>query len=298
MDKGESMTVACEAQSETSIVAPPSCKDASEQGNALKDPRERNPRMEYPTMTSEHVSSFVTDLVEMAKAMERVPQLEQQLKDSQREWSNAYERTVELESLLEASRRYAASLEQRCHDLEVSRDDAELRFLECDDAKSTLVRTLESLIGDAKGVLAAVTPPEPTPVPTPVVEPRDTYQGVKTEPSPFVSTETQSSGDGQVMASPSADASSSEGTSVGESAPHWTEPVDIVAGQSAADPTAPSSPTPTSPSAPPAEPSATAALPSPGPYTGRYYIDVAGFISRQDWLAGGGSEENYDYRPY
>ena len=33
-----------------------------------------------------------------------------------------------------------------------------------------------------------------------------------------------------------------------------------------------------------------------GPYSGKRYIDVPGWVSREDWLAGGGTEYDYDWR--
>ena len=134
-------------------------------------------------MTHEHVTDFAQELVKMAMATTRVPQLEQDLSTAKAD-INGYLATIQrLELKLIDRAQQIETLQSTIRQLEVSRDDAELRFLECDDAKGTLVRVLEGLIGEAKGVLMAIAPvPEPTtaPVAEPT-QPRDTFQGVKSE---------------------------------------------------------------------------------------------------------------------
>jgi len=145
------------------------------------------------------VTNFAASLVEMAKAMERVPQLEAQLSQHQQVITNHELRNTDLEVSLEASRRYAASLEQKVHDLEVANTAAELRFLETEDIASTLKSVLRRAMAEADGALKAIEPPTPVaePVGTPSsegiaptyiethtgewVEPRDTFQGVKSD---------------------------------------------------------------------------------------------------------------------
>ncbi len=257
-------------------------------------------------MTNERVGSFVSDLVEMAKAVEQVPVLERELHNAGSVINSLQQTRSDLEVSLEASRRYAATLEQRCHDLEVQRDSAELRFLESDDAVGTLKRAMRIAMDEVDSALQAVTPVVPEPkadewaelMANPLSEPSDfplvdgplvPLDDDRMSPN-YGGTEVN---DGSMPQGEeaSADATSDPTTSA-------TSPTDGVSVPS--DPhssTASSSPTPTSPSAPPVEPSTGAASDSNhGPYSGKLYINVPGYVSRADWIAGGGSEGDYDYR--
>lgn len=254
-------------------------------------------------MTSEHVSSFVTDLVEMAKAMERVPELEQMVTDRDNVINGLELRNTDLEVSLEASRRYAAGLEQKVHDLEVANTAIELRFLECDDAKGTLVRFLEGLIGDAKGVLAAVAP-----VPSTVnerigeavtvaldhgaghVEVGESATNPTASSQPNTESPTIPEASSQTVealhVSVQGDASTDGGTGEGISVPQDPSLATI----------------------PPAEASDASvdgnvtlgsAVPLPnGPYAGKRYDDHPFYVPLADWLAGGGTEVDYHWRPY
>jgi hypothetical protein len=109
-------------------------------------------------MTHDHVAGFASELVKMAQAMERVPQLEQEIRTLRAENDHNLTELERLRHDLNMAKLYTAELEQKRHDAEASRDDAELRFLECDDAKDTLVRILDNLGKDILGALQAVAP--------------------------------------------------------------------------------------------------------------------------------------------
>jgi hypothetical protein len=133
--------------------------------------------------------NFVSSLVEMAKAMEELPKVRDELFEAH-STINAQLGTIQrLELKLIDRSSEIERLQASLRSEEAKRSDAETMFLECDDAKSTLVRTLESLGKDIASVLEAVKPlPKPEPVvelkPEPPVEivPRDTFQGVKSNP--------------------------------------------------------------------------------------------------------------------
>lgn len=154
-------------------------------------------------MSTHSVSDFAASLVEMAEATRRLPLVEADLAAARydiQEHLNTIQRLelrlLDKNSIIEA---HLATIRQ----LEVARDDAELRFLECDDAKSTLERVLRNVISEAQGVLQAIAPvPEPkgttdamiddkivdvitdTPLLDSPLVPRDTYQGVKSDEAP------------------------------------------------------------------------------------------------------------------
>jgi len=114
-------------------------------------------------MTNERVSNFATELAQMALASQRLPEVEQTLSEVRNDLNNAYGTIQRLELKLIDRAQQIESLHSTIRTLEVSRDAAELRFLECDDAKGTLERTLRNLVGEAQGVLQAVAPFTPMP---------------------------------------------------------------------------------------------------------------------------------------
>lgn len=119
-------------------------------------------------MTHGDVNTFAASLVEMALATKRVPELEAERDELQRELSRAKDHIAHLEVRAHQRNTEIDTLHARIRELEVARDDAELRFLEADDARATVVRTLRNIMGEAHSAVEAV---EPTPVPAAVVQP-------------------------------------------------------------------------------------------------------------------------------
>lgn len=74
------------------------------------------------------------------------------------------------------------------------------------------------------------------------------------------------------------------------------EPVEVKPGQSEADPTstAHQEAGATTRDVPEQD---TAPLAKPGPYSNKRYYDHQFYVNREQWLAGGGSEADYDWRP-
>ena len=223
-------------------------------------------------MTNERVGSFVSDLVEMAKAVEQVPVLESEIRGFQFEVKKLLEESAKRQSDLDQARTYAASLEQRCHDLEVQRDAAELRFLESDDAVGTLKRAMRIAMGEVDSALQAVEPPKPEPkadewaelMANPLSEPVDfplvdgplAPQGEVSE----VPVDPTQSGEHVASQDLSASVNPASATSFVQ-VPDWIiEPDGLPQGVSVPpSPTASPSPMPSSPNALPVEPSASAA---------------------------------------
>jgi hypothetical protein len=161
-------------------------------------------------MTHHSVNDLASSFVEMAKAYERLPHVESELKVAIGTISDLQNTIQRLELQAIDRNNEIHSLQVSIRKLEEARDDAELRFLECDDAKTTLERTLEGLGKDIASVLAAVQPlprAEPTPV---VIIDVPLVDGSLVSPVPFA-----------------------EGTSQPDASS-----TDAVSGQSEADPTA------------------------------------------------------------
>jgi hypothetical protein len=112
---------------------------------------------------TEHAMDFANAFVNMAMATKRVPELEAQVSELTKAHEIDADTIQRLELKAIERKNEINTLHYRIRELEVERDNAELRFLECDDAKSTLQRTLQTIIGEARGAIVAVTP-EPEPV--------------------------------------------------------------------------------------------------------------------------------------
>src|SRR5207237_8048137 len=122
------------------------------------------PSQEPTPMTGHQVTSFVSDLMEMAKAVELVPQLQQEVDDHHATTGSLKAIIDNLQADLEQSRQYAASQELRAHTAEVSRDDAEYRFLEAQDRTDRALAFVRSVFGNAGQVIQSL---EPAPAPEP-----------------------------------------------------------------------------------------------------------------------------------
>jgi hypothetical protein len=109
-------------------------------------------------MTKEHATDFASELVRMAQAMTRLPEVEADLADITKYNDELHGTIQRLELKLIDRNADITTLRTKVRELEVSRDDAELRFLEADDAKDTLVRILDNLGKDILGALQAVAP--------------------------------------------------------------------------------------------------------------------------------------------
>jgi hypothetical protein len=235
-------------------------------------------------MSPHAVNNFVSDLVLMAQAMERLPQVEAELHRAQSEvteWKSRYD-LLALD--LEQSRIYAGTLEQKVHQLEVDRDDAELRFLEADERTSRALDFIKATFGNAGTLIQALEPVRPQPEPMP--EPKPAEQAVqwvdRTEDYiPKVS-----------------EVKPTEQT-VGEADKPWQ--MDHTQGQSETDPTSNTTAATVDLASSAHHTQENVSMPSttepaPGTYVGLRYIDVPGYISRSDWLLGGGTNEDYDWR--
>jgi hypothetical protein len=303
-------------------------------------------------MTHDTVTNFAASLVEMAKATERVPELERVVDSLESELNTQAKAIDDLGRQLEQSRAYAASLEQAKHDLEVARDDAELRFLEASDRTDRALAFVRTVFGNAGQVIQSLEPPreavaeavaEPIPStepptttenstsnsgnegesaipPTPALpsttgggtesDTRSIDSGVSVPSHPIYptdgnikvsdvtplasgSTSTEVSG-GHFPLNPTANTVGTEIPSMIADAPEAKTVGDGVS--VSPDPLVSSPSAGSVGSASGTDTALPDAEPLVGPYSGKLYIYQPGWVSRADWLAGGGTDESYDYR--
>ncbi len=107
--------------------------------------------------------SFVHDLVAMATAADKVPQLEEQISELRKALDAQTASNWELEAKIIDHTNAHSETKARLHNAEVARDDAEMRFLEADDAKLAAVRAMRVVIGEAEAFVKAMTPVEAKP---------------------------------------------------------------------------------------------------------------------------------------
>lgn len=114
-------------------------------------------------MSPHAVNSFVTDLVEMAKAVEQVPLLEEDVRALSKECEAKTHHIRELETNIIGYKQQIESLQSTIRTLEVSRDDAEYRFLEAQDREFNIVAMAKAAQVSLGQMLALVDPPKPEP---------------------------------------------------------------------------------------------------------------------------------------
>lgn len=245
-------------------------------------------------MSPHAANSLITDLVQMAQASELLPQVRHELEIANGRIATLEEsiqsrelRIIDLKGELDAA---TASIRS----LEVARDDAELRFLEADDKAQIVVRRLGAVLdsfmdtqAEVTTLIATLSPPKPEPV----VPQAPTLQETSTAYTPpqAMGSTTESHGQptggngngdpssGQSEAPPtSADATSMAATQSTDAMPQTVQGSSDV-GMEAIPPTN--------------HPSIS------GPYAGLRYYDHQSWVSRKDWLAGGGTGADYDWRP-
>lgn len=243
---------------------------------------------------SPNINSFVGDLVEMARAMEELPKVQAQLDAELARAQHYADRIQSLELRIMDLKGESDFKSSQIHELEVARDDAELRFLELDEKASKVLGVLNSIVVDAKSAEGVLNPPIPYPGSQPVAEKLVEAQAVteevqaqpvdpKPEPHPF---EDHGGGMSQPIAN-TGDASNVDSWASGP-------------GQSEADPTVSTHDTSTLPIASTNnvtnESDAYLNKPS-GRYSGKCYYDWATYVPLHQWLAEGGTEEDYNWRP-
>lgn len=231
------------------------------------------------------INSFVGDLVEMAKAHEELPNVRIELSQSQSTLFETLDRVATLEGRILAMKGVEESLYKRIRQLEVERDNAELRFLEVEERAATGLRFLAQIQGMAEQaeIELNLTRSEPVPDPKPMAE--ASLHTPQADPIPS-------------LASPESDHTedhtshlSKEATlAMPAPAPEMVQPVPIPPSISVDTYITPALEVPLS--TPVSEP--TVLPPHSGDkYLGRKYSEVPYYVSLDNWLAEGGNEEDY-----
>jgi len=210
---------------------------------------------------SPNINSFVGDLVAMAQAMEELPKAQAMIEDLRRQLDEAQRHNQGLEQNILGYKADIDHWKDQAKILTDQRDNAELRVLEMEDRNNAVSRFLGSFLSDANSLRNVIDPPKP--------EPTVQASSIPDEPPSAevaVMDQVQSSGE---HSTPSSDHAYGvqETPAVGHQSEHPSAPIPVD---------------------PPAQAS--------GKYSGLMYQDYPSWVSRQDWIAGGGTDETYDYR--
>jgi hypothetical protein len=112
-------------------------------------------------MSPNNPGNFVNDLVEMASAFKRLPEVEAELAEARREAAKAMDTIQRLEhKLLDRSNEITEHL-SRIRSLEVERDDAQFHALEADDRTQRALDFIKATFGNAGALIQALEPPAP-----------------------------------------------------------------------------------------------------------------------------------------
>jgi hypothetical protein len=250
---------------------------------------------------SPNVSSFVGDLVEMAKAFEELPQVQEELSKVNTMNASQAEAIQRLEMRIMELKAESEAKSSTIHSLEVARDDAELRFLEADEkahkARYLLDGVLDTLKGAQTDVIRSADMIDPPKAEEP--KPESQQQPVEAKPEPTSINEMGSS----YYPTPEPLYRQPQVALSGEPAivdswasaptPPYAEP-----GQSATLPiaTLPIDESP-APIQPVQEESAGSQPPPNAPYLNKLYYDHPTWVGREEWISGGGDDRSYDWRP-
>lgn len=253
-------------------------------------------------MTHDRVTDFAASLVEMAKAHEMVPRLQEQIESYERRHVEDGDTIARLQIRIMDLKAAQDELTAKLRSVEVERDDASFRLLEAEDRVATIRDFLRSAQENVRDALAASDPPKAVPAPSPE-PPRPTESG-EVESLPQSSVEAPSTGSIELRTEsgegPLADATSqpADATPTTESS---SVDEDKAQGQSEPGPIAQSPSTPSaSASSGPVVSEAGASLIEAevhGLYFGKRYYDWPKYVAKADWLANGGTEADYEWRP-
>lgn len=234
---------------------------------------------------SPNINSFVGDLVAMAKAMEDLPIAQARVQELEANLNNAEQRVQNREIAIHDYKSEIETLQAKLREAEVAKDQAETMFLEQADLVSLSVQNGKVIKEMIESWMIKIDPPraEPTPAST-VGTQADTDQssGQSADPLPENVIGQDAVASATTTSQSVADAKDYH-TAQGQSADPFSVPKqeDFVS-------SSPVLPTETVIGSIPTNSS---------PYFGKRYYDHPTYVPFTDWLAGGGTGADYNWRP-
>lgn len=246
------------------------------------------------------VDNFVGSLVEMAKAYERMPAVEAELRKTQDYAGTLADTVAAREETILRLKAEIEALHAKQRELEVSRDDAQFHALEADDRTQRALDFIKATFGNAGALIQALEPPkaEPTVANVPVqavpeasAAPEGVTNPDETSPKPYL--EQTSEGvpfrsiyDPNTATQPAPEVAAQPGEPASDAITPTAETPKVSATDTAnQEASAIGDPPTVDPSQKPT-----------GPYTGRTYSSVVAsghWPTRDQWEAGGGTVDNW-----
>lgn len=231
-------------------------------------------------MSPHAVNNFVSDLVQMAKAMEDLPIAEARIRELEADKAHALDTVQSRELAIIDYKAEIDRLRTTLHEVEVAKDAAETMFLEADDRTAKALDFIKTQFGSAGAIIQALEPPkvvEPQPEPVHVVWPIE-QEAINHGNVGQADTHVADTSVGQSEVPPPAISGVSQSQNATTTTARDSDTATGALDKDHMDTPQPLDPNPTT------------------RYVGRRYIDVDGYIHRSDWLAGGGTNEDYDWR--
>ena len=217
------------------------------------------------------VSSLLRAISEANQALEREPTMQARISELEQQHVKDGEHIAALEIRIHSLRDQISQLNAEIREVEKERDDYGFRHMASEDKATALASVLKNVHRDVAAILKAQEPVEEVILP-PVVPPT---------PAPVDSTTTgttpqvvQSNTEGQSASGPTDTSTSGAGTTTG-SEPHTSSDKPNWWRERQED---------------------GKFLPEPrpiGPFTGKKWWQVSGTITKEEWLEGGGAEEDW-----
>lgn len=125
--------------------------------------------------------NFIHSLVEMSKAFEELPNVQQALAERERSEAMLAKQVQDREESILRLKQELEAKNETIRKVEAERDDAELRFLEADDRTHKALEFIKTSFGSAGALIQSLEPPpapqsQPQPNPTPPAEPEHHYE--------------------------------------------------------------------------------------------------------------------------
>jgi len=275
---------------------------------------------------TEHGHNFIREIAEAYRALESEPDLKRQVHDFEGRHIRDGDTIARLETRIMELKAHEDELNAKLRSVEAERDEAGFRQLEAEDKVATLVHTFQVVHSTVGQAVAAGTGSERDITVLMSPQEKAELESFKAEQLHKAEEATRKAEQDRLAAEEAArpkpepvypQAVPSE--AVGQAAPHWTEPVDIIAGQGYQPVQGQSEPLPTpadpesglSPSAPTQPVTTESVLQSEGDMTKAHYGDIQSrgkyfgkryaewdyYVPLSSWLEGGGTEEDYHWRP-
>lgn len=244
--------------------------------------------------------NFIHSLVEMSKAFEELPTVQEELAKTKlaadhlaNDVQAREEHILKLKSEIEA-------LQSKVRTVEAERDDAELRFLELDEKAHKALGDFEAIAALVNAGKNELSPPKPEPQPEPL-KPADLIERGASDAG-YISNSMLSQGQSEpdpmntvhAVGTTSVATHASASTTADTTFHGDPSNIDSVSSNPAEVPKSDANPTQTGEAVTGEVVTETTAA---KPYAGKRYYNHQTYLTLAEWLSGGGTEDDYNWRP-